>query len=456
MTKKETARELALKIMYQVNEENAYANLALDKALYQYKEMDPRDKGLVTEIVYGSIKNRGKLDWVINQFANPKIAKMDPWVRNILREGVYQMMFLDKVPVSAAVNEAVELTKHYSHQGGVKFVNGVLRNIEREMGQLVYPNRGKQPVQYLTVCYSFPQWLIERWVKQFGVKKTELMCGYFNEPAPLWIRTNTLKITRSELKARLAEQGIESVESEHTAEGLMLKNTISLHSLDLFQEGYFTVQDESSMLVALAASPKEGQRVLDVCSAPGGKTTHLAQLMHNTGEIVACDIHDHRLDLIDANCKRLGVENVQTKRQDGLYLAEDLDESFDVVLVDAPCSGLGVLGRRPDARWAKRASDIGELAAIQAGILAQAAQVVSEQGTLVYSTCTTTKEENEDIVSNFLAAHQNFQLADDLSACWSGFEKVEQGYAQFLPFEDQMDGFFIAKFRKVAGQDGKK
>jgi len=428
------SRKIALQIVVQVNEEGAYANLALDKALLAYPDLDRRDRGLITEIVYGSVKYRGRLDYLLNQYAQTKVNKMNIWVRNILRTALYQMLFLDKIPVSAAVDEAVRLAKEKGPKGSDKFVNAVLRNIERNRENLTYPHKGKQPVQYLSVWYSFPQWLIERMVKQYGVKQTELLCQYFNEPAPLWIRTNTLKINRTELQQQLNELGLTTVISENNAEGLKLTQGVNLHQLDLFQQGYFTVQDESSMLVAGTAAPQRHQKVLDICSAPDEKTTHMAELMQNTGEITACDIHEHRLSLIEENCQRLGINNVQTVLQDGLLLHERFAaETFDVVLVDAPCSGLGVLGRRPDSRWSKRAGDIQELAAIQKGILAEAAVLVKQGGTLVYSTCTIVPEENGQQVADFLAAHPDYSLEHE---------------KQYLPFVDNMDGFYIARLKR--------
>lgn len=442
-----TAREMALQVIYQVNEEQAYANLALDKMMAKEPEMDGRDKALATELVYGSIKYRGRLDWVLNRYAKPKVNQMDPWIRNILREGLYQLMFLDKIPPSAAVNEAVNLAKKYGKRGAEKFVNGVLRSALRGMEELAYPHRGKQPVGYLSVTYSFPEWIIQKWYKAYGLKQAEALCQYFNAPAPLWIRCNTLKLSPEELAERLTAQGIAVTASAHIPEGLRIDSSVNLHELALFQEGCFTVQDESSMHVGRAAAPKAGQRVLDACSAPGGKTTHMAQLMQNDGQIVACDIHPHRLELIAENCKRLGITNVQTKLQDGEHLAEAFGEPFDVVLVDAPCSGLGVLGRRADARWSKQPLDIAALSHLQQSILEQAAQVTKTGGTLIYSTCTMTEEENTQVVERFLAAHEDFELDEGLTACWSD-SRPPMGMVQFLPFADQMDGFFIAKFRR--------
>ena len=447
MTKKQPgSRELALQILYQVNEEGAYANLALDKALFPCTWLDPRDRGLITEIVYGSVKSMGKLDYVLNQFASTKVKKMDKWTRNILRMSLYQILFLDKVPDSAAVNEAVKLAKHYGHVD--KFVNAVLRNILRGMDTIQWPDKKKDPVQYLMMEYSFPQWMVQRFIRQYGVEKAEQLCAWYNQPASLWVRTNTLKTTRSELKKQLEEAGLTVRESRHTPEGLKIENAVNLHQLKAFQQGLFTVQDESSMLVALAAEPAPGQRVLDVCSAPGGKTTHMAQLMKNKGQIFACDIHQHRLDLIAENCKRLGISNVELVKQDGTKLTKRWQEPFDVILCDVPCSGLGVLGRRADARWSKESEDITGLCKIQRKILEEAAQLVVPGGTLIYSTCTIAPEENQEMVEQFLQDHPEYMLDETLTDCWLDVDKGETGYVQFLPFEDDMDGFFIARMMR--------
>lgn len=440
---KRNSREIALKILYQIHEEGAYANLALDKALFSCQDLDPRDKGLITEIVYGSVKNRGKLDYVLNQFAKIKVKKMDRWTRNILRMALYQIMFLDKVPDSAAVDEAVKLSKRYGRSD--KFVNAVLRNYLRGQEQIVWPDREQDVIQYLAVQYSFPVWMVQRFVQQYGAEQAEQLCQWFNQPAALWIRTNTLMISRKVLKEQLEQKGIAVEESRYTPEGLKILSAVNLHQLEEFQQGLFTVQDESSMLVALAAEPMPGQRVLDVCSAPGGKATHMAQLMKDDGVICACDIHQHRLDLIRENCKRLGMESVACYLQDGTQLTKRWKTPFDVVLCDVPCSGLGVLGRRPDARWSKDAADIETLCRVQKQILEQAAQLVTPGGTLIYSTCTITPEENQQMVQQFLAQHPEFYLDETLPDCWLHVEKGQEGYVQFLPFADQMDGFFIAR-----------
>jgi len=282
-------------------------------------------------------------------------------------------------------------------------------------------------------------------VRQYGMSDTEKLLQYYNQPAPLWIRTNTLKISREALKTQLEQEGLVVSESRYTPEGLQIHSAVNLHQLKAFQQGLFTVQDESSMLVALAAEPDKDMRILDVCSAPGGKSTHMAQLMKNTGSIYACDIHKHRLELIEENCKRLGITNIKTVEQDGTVLTRRWQEPFDVIVCDVPCSGLGVLGRRADARWSKESEDIAGLCGIQKRILEEAAQLVVPGGTLIYSTCTITPEENQDMVEQFLARHPEYEADNTITDCWLNMDKETNGYVQFLPFADDMDGFFIAR-----------
>lgn len=444
------AREIALKIIVEINEEGAFANIALDRNLAKYPLKDFRDRALVTDLVYGSIKYRKRLDWILDQFAKPKVCKMAPWIRNILRLGLYQIIFLDKVPISAAINESVKLAKKYGHRGTIKFVNGVLRNINRNLNKIVYPDFKENPVKYLSVYYSFPNWLVEKWVQNFGVENTQKLCEYFNNPSPLWIRTNTLKISRKALKENLLKENIIVRESERTPEGLQLIGNININNLESFKQGLFIVQDESSILVGHCLKPRSGQTIIDACSAPGGKTTHLAQLMDNEGRIIALDVHEHRLNLIKENSSRLGVDIISTIQGDARKLTEYLQEPVSGVLVDAPCSGLGVLGRRADARWVKTAADIEKLSEIQLEILQEAAKLVKKGGTLVYSTCTITKEENEDVIKEFLKNNPEFYLDKNLSS-YLPYENEEgkEGYIKFLPFIHGIDGFFIARLKRM-------
>lgn len=443
MTRQADSRALALEVLYEINEKGAYANLALDRALFSCREADARDRALATELVYGTVKQRGRLDYILDQFATVKTEKMDPWTRNNLRLALYQLTSLDKIPPSAAVDEAVKLAKRHGHAD--KFVNAVLRAYLRGKDQIRWPDPAQSPAEYLAARYSFPRWMTERFLRAYGPEQAEALCRWYNAPAPLWIRTNTLRTSRAALRAQLEQAGFSAAESRIAPEGLRLDAATDLRGLDAFRRGLFTVQDESSMLAARAVSPTPGDSVLDVCSAPGGKTTHLAQLMQNTGRICACDIHPHRLELVRETCARLGVTCVELFLQDGTRLRERWQTPFDAVLCDVPCSGLGVLGRRADARWSKTAADIDDLCRVQAQILEEAAQLVKPGGVLVYSTCTITPEENELQVRRFLERHCEFSPDPLLSERCRCPEKGGAGMVQFLPFADDMDGFFIAR-----------
>lgn len=443
---KDKARSIALEVIYQVLEEGAFANLLLDKALFSCKDLSPRDKGFVTELVYGTIRQKGALDWALNQFAKTKVEKMDAYLRNILRLSAYQMLYLDKIPVSAAINEGVNLAKSYAPKGADGFANAVLRALDQGREKITYPDKGKNPAAFFAVKYSYPQWIVENWIKIYGRKGTEKMCQYFNQPSKLWIRTNPLKISRAELKEKLASEGIETRESSYAPWGLQILSEVNLRTLESFREGEFIVQDESSMILGAVSGAKPGMKVLDICAAPGGKTTNLAQLMDNQGEIIACDIHEHRLELIEENAKKMGIDIIETKLQDGRFLSESFNEEFDLVLLDAPCSGLGVLGRRADLRWKKRRGDIAELAALQKELISQAQAVVKPGGTLIYSTCTTTKEEDENVVEWFLENYEEFSL--DKRLPWTDAEGENVGYYKLSPLSEGTDGFFIALFKR--------
>ncbi|SHJ95956.1 16S rRNA (cytosine(967)-C(5))-methyltransferase RsmB [Desulforamulus aeronauticus] len=445
-----SARELALLVGKMVEEEGAYANLALNKVLEQYQP-GKLDRAFATELVYGVLRNLNTLDWVLAHFLKQPLASQTVWIRNILRMGTYQIMFMPRVPDSAACNESVNLAKKFGHAGAAKFVNGVLRNVARQQNNLDYPNPQEDPVDHIALKYSHPTWLVERWLKEYGFDGTVALCQANNRPAPNTVRTNTLKISREELMDRLKEEGVEAWETQYVPEGLNLKNFLSYRSLTSFQEGLYQVQDESSMLVAHVLNPATGSRVLDVAAAPGGKTTHIAQLMRNSGEIVAFDIYNHKLDLIIDNCQRLGITSIRVEVADARDVHKEYQGWADYVLVDAPCSGLGVLRRRPDARWRKDPSQLPGIVRLQKEILQSAAKCLRPGGVLVYSTCTITHEENIGVVEDFLTEHPEFIMGDLRQFLPPGLDQestAEKGYLQLLPHVHGMDGFFIARLRK--------
>lgn len=450
MTKSQpSAREVAVRVLFQVFENRAYANLELDKALFSCT-LNDLDRRLATELVYGTVKYKAHLDHILNTYLKKPLEKADPWTREILRLSLYQLIFLDRIPAHAVVNESVLLAKILTKKNKRqdKFINAVLRAYLREPNKTIWPDKKKNFAKWLSVYYSFPQWMIEEWLRQFGKSETESLCNWFNKTPDLSARVNTLKTTRNKLIDALKNKGIHAEMDERLPEAIHITGSGSLRDVSEFQSGDFILQDTSSMLVAHALGVKENDKVLDTCAAPGGKTTHIAQLMNDRGEIIACDIHEHRVALIEENKVRLGISSIQTKIQDATSLPSSFAGAFDVVLVDAPCSGLGVLNRRVDARWQKRKGDIKELVSLQETILDEAANAVRVGGHLVYSTCTTTEEENERQCKHFLENHPEFEPAP-LPASFHRYQKNEdQHEVRIIPTVDNMDGFYIAKFER--------
>lgn len=448
-----TAREIGLRVLYAVEEEGAYANLTLNRFL-QESALSRPDRGLVTELVYGTLKRRATLDWVLTKFLSRPLEKLDPWIREILRQGAFQLLFLDRIPASAACNEAVNLAKIFGHSGTAGLVNGVLRNVVRNRENLDFPDSETDPAAYLETRQSHPRWLIEKWVRELGGEETSALCAANNETPPITVRTNTLKITRERLIEILREEGIAAEPARYAPEGIIVGDLAALSSLASFREGLFQVQDESSMLAARIVNPKPGDLVIDACSAPGGKTTHLAELMQNQGRVVALDVHPHKLHLIEDNCRRLGIEIVETRTADARTLPGEWAGKADCVLVDAPCSGLGVIRRRPEIRWRQGPEQIAGLADLQKELLTAAAGCVRPGGTLVYSTCTISEAENSRAAAEFTAAHPEFVRADLLPYLPQGLrpagvsDQLPLVQIQLLPHHHGTDGFFIARWER--------
>ncbi|OIQ55763.1 16S rRNA (cytosine(967)-C(5))-methyltransferase RsmB [Neomoorella thermoacetica] len=447
-----SAREAALQVIYRVTEEGAYAGLALDEVL-KSAGLDGRERALATELAYSAIKAWGTLDWALGLFLRQPLEKLPPWIRCVLRLGATQLLYVPRIPPRAAIYETVELAKKYGHRGTTGLVNGVLRHLDRRKDALPYPDGKTDPAGYLALRYYHPRWLVERWLEEFGYQETEYLCRADNEPPPTIARVNTLKTTKDVLAARLQAEGATVRPARYAPEGLVVEELGALEASPSFQEGLFYVQDEGSQLVSHALHPAPGAWVIDASAAPGGKTTHLAQLMADRGTILACDVHRGRLDLIAANCRRLGVTCVRTVLVDARELGERYPAAADYLLIDAPCSGLGVLRRRPDARWRKEAPRTRELARLQLAILMGARQALKPGGVLVYSTCTLLPEENQEVVREFLDRAGEFRpdslepwlpvLPPDLLVT------ARQGWVQFLPQRHGTDGFFIARIKKL-------
>ena len=437
-----SARQAAVEILLQVLKEGAYTNIAINKYLRSH-EMTDLDRRLLTELVYGSIKALGTIDWYLTQCVTRPLAKIDAPILNILRLSVYQILYMDKIPEAAAVNEAVKLARIYSHEGSAKFVNGVLRGFLRNKDGLVFPSEAEDEAGYLALKLLHPRWLVKKWIQQFGREATEKLCAFNNTPAPVCLRVNTLVADREALMGNLKEAGAEVHASKWSKDGIVCDKLPALNDVFAKLKHDFYIQDESSMLVAEILAPQPGEKVVDMCSAPGGKTTHIAQVMGDQGEIFAGDIHEHKVKLIEENASRLGITIIKDQQRDASVFDEFLAGKADRVLVDAPCSGLGVLRRRAEARWRKTRADIRPLPKLQLEILENGARYVKQTGLLVYSTCTIEPSENHYVIAAFLEKHPDWEYAG-VKHPLSG-EILDE--LQLLPQVDGIDGFFICALK---------
>lgn len=440
------ARKIALTILEEMDDRGSFSTLSLNKKL-NFEKASYADRRFVSQLVYGVLENKLLLDHVIQSYSNTKLSKMNHFILNDLRMGAYQIMFLDRIPHSAAVNEAVKLVKK-KYPGLDRFVNGVLRTISRNPKDFKLPDKEREPLKYLSVLYSHPEWLVDRWIQRFGIEFTELLLKGNNTSPELTIRVNGLKMTGAELVETLGNKGVKLEPGRVCGACYKVKESDrSPMELDAFERGLFTVQDEASAKAAEVLNPQPGDLVLDVCAAPGGKTLYMADLMKNEGQIIARDIYPHKLKLIDDNAKRLGIKNLKLQNRDALQLHEDSVGMFDKVLVDAPCSGLGIIRRKPEIRYNKTAADIENLAEMQLKMLEISAQYLKKGGELVYSTCTIEPEENEQIVEAFMKTHDDFEYVDIRSKFESECVQATP-YVTLYPQISETDGFFICKFRR--------
>ncbi len=405
-----------------------YFDLQLKKM--QKLTLDSRDKKLITTIVYGVIENKLYLDYIIRKFSSVRLKKINEDILNILRMSAYQIIFLDKIPDSAVVNEAVNLAKLYDKRRA-GFVNGVLRNLIRNYKDIKLPT---DPIEHLSIKYSTPIWLVNRFIEVYGFSFTEeLLKSSLQKPSVVF-RTNTLLISRDELIEKLKDIDIIGRKST-VSEGIIIDHIgTSIEDNELFKNGYYTMQDESSMNVAHIVDPKESEYILDLCASPGGKTTHIAELMKNKGQVYTCDISDDKIKYIKQNVKRLKLNNIRFFVNDGTVLKEEFIDKFDKVLVDAPCSGFGIIRRKPDIKYNKSPEIIDELTIIQRKLLETSKYYVKENGYLIYSTCTIEPKENREMIEHFIR-NNNFKIEDELL---------------LFPHIDGTDGFYCCKLKKVS------
>ena len=437
-------REVALKTLYKIDKEEAYSNIALDENIKENRnKLDDRDIGFISEIVYGVTSWKLTIDEMIKKYSKLQLKKISPWILNILRMGIYQIIFLDKVPKSAAVNESVNLAKRYGHKGSRNFVNAILRKIDKKDYEAFFEI--ENPIERISKTTSMPTWIIQELLKDNDIKKVEEICKASNIKPKVTIRVNTLKTDKETVKKQLIERNIIVNEGE-LEEFLILEKAKNIEQLDLFKQGYFTVQDEGAGLVAKIVNPKPNEWILDACSSPGGKTTYMAELMENKGKIVAWDLHPHRVKLVEENAKRLGIHIVETKCQDAMIYNETYKEIFDKILLDVPCLGIGVLKRKPDIKWKRNPEDIPQIAQIQEKILEICSQYLKPNGQIVYATCSIFSAENDKIVEKFLKNNQAFTYAKIEIAQME--KSLENSNLIQLYQGEETDGFFICKLQK--------
>jgi 16S rRNA (cytosine967-C5)-methyltransferase len=429
---------------------DVYPDRLLTDSFKRYRHLTSLDRAFLTELTYGVIRWRGRLDWAIQHFSKIPFEKIESGTLNILRLGLYQILFLSRTPASAAVNESVELAKRIRGQGGAGFVNAVLRSTIRQKDEIRLPDRDQDPALHISVAQSHPLWLVQRWVKELGLEETLRVCKFNNQISSLMLRTNTLKMNRTDLIEKLRKKELKPLPSTFSKEGILLQDPPPTSELPFLKEGLYIIQDEASQLITSVVDPKPGERILDACAAPGGKTTHMAQTMENRGEIYALDLSKGKLDRIEEMCQRLGVKIVKTAKGDAaasLPVSDGL--VFDRVLADVPCSGFGTLRKNPDLKWRRGEKDIKRLSELQFSILNHLSAYVKEGGDLVYSTCTVFHEENEDVLQKFLEGHPEFQL-DRMERVLPErcHPLIHNGYFKSFPPKDAMDGFFAARLVK--------
>ncbi len=438
-------RGLAVKILNRIDRTDAYLDKLIDAEL-RNASLSTQDKALLYELVHGVIRWMIRLDWVLTGFYKGQYAKSISDIKNALRVAVYQILFLDKIPEYAIVNDAVEYIKKLQGQKAANLTNAVLRNIIRNKDKINYAKPGDDPVYYLSNYYSHPVWMVKRWVRRYGTEFTEQLVIANNERPQLTLRTNNIKSNPYELKQILSELSVEFNETKYLPGYFKLSSVSNVTGWNAFKEGYFTIQDESTGLPCYLLKPEEDHRVLDMCAAPGGKTALLADLMKNKGEIVALDKYESRLKILTENLTRLGVSNVKTVAIDALEFEDD--ELFDRVLVDAPCSGLGTLKKKPDIKWKREIMDIRNLHPQQLDLLRKAATLVKVGGFVVYSTCTIEPEENYEIIQTFLDENLDFELVDAKTILPD--ELVgKSGCVETFPHLHKMDGSFAAKLKRI-------
>lgn len=441
MTKPTESRELILDILMEILEKGGYSHVILRQALEKYQYLEKQDRALITRVVEGTIEYRLTIDAVIDECSRIKTDKMKPVIRTILRMSVYQILWMDRIPDSAVCNEAVNLAVKRRFQGLKGFVNGVLRTIARRKDEFVFTDWSRR--------YSMPDWLIELWKKQYPAPVVEEMLRAFLQEMPTTVRCNLDKASMEEIRASLAQQKVRVEDSPLAPHALLLSGYDYLESLEAFRKGWLQVQDVSSGFVGEIADPQPGDRVLDVCGAPGGKSLHLADKLKGTGLVVVRDLTESKIRMVDDNIRRAGFTNMQTEVRDALDFDPEWEEKADIVIADLPCSGLGIIGKKPDIKYQVTEERLQELAALQREMLTVVSRYVKPGGKLIYSTCTIDRLENEDQRAWFLSQFPFDSInIDGMLGDAIQEETMKDGYVQLIPGRYPCDGFFIAAFRR--------
>ena len=442
------AREIALKTLVKIEKEEGYSNIVLNQVIKENKKiLTEKDISLISEIVYGVISYKITLDEIIKKYSSIKLKKISIWILNVLRMGIYQIIFLDKIPKSAAVNESVNLAKRYGHKASSNFVNAILRKVDKKDFEELF--NIKDDVERISKTTSMPEWIIKELAKNTNYEDIEEICKNLNKRPKINIRINRLKTNIVEVKEELKKENIiYNTISEDEEDFLELEKIKDIENNKLFKNGFFTIQDISAGMTAKILSPKPNELVLDACAAPGGKTTYMAELMNNKGKIIAGDIYEHRLNLIKQNAKRLGISIIETKILDATKYYKEYEAKFDKILLDVPCLGIGVIKRKPDIKWQRKPEYLQEICKIQKIILENCSKYLKTGGELVYSTCSILEEENENIIKEFVKKNQNFEIkkVKNTIKIFENFIKKE-GYISIKPTEKN-DGFFICKLVK--------
>lgn len=456
MTRKHVnIRQIALTLLERIGEQGGYSHLVIDQQIKKH-QLYRRDANLLTEMVYGTLQRKLTLEYDLSLFLKKK-RPLDNWVKWLLSLSFYQMKYLDRIPEHAIIHEAVGIAKRRGHKGIANFVNGILRSAQRQG----FPSYGdiEDPLRKISIETSHPYWLVKRWTQQYGLKTARAMCEANLQHKRMAIRIQPLHTTREELMTRLEHDHFEVKETTVSNQGIIMEQGNILHH-DSFQEGLYSIQDISSMLVGEMMDVKEGMTVLDACSAPGGKTTHIAEKMMDQGNVYAYDLHKKKAKLVQQKAEELGLQTIQAAQADARELQKiHPHRFFDRILIDAPCSGLGVLRSKPDIKYSKQEKDIFTLADIQMEILQHVHPLLKQQGKLIYSTCTVDKQENEEVISAFLEDHEEWivdpAFFEDLPSFLQDSEGRSEYGIQIFPQTMNSDGFFITRLkREVEGKRG--